>query len=62
MSDRVVIFRWPDVKGHLELELANLHKKMEMAETDRELWDLRGQCKALRKLLNLPDTLSFLRE
>lgn len=61
MSEHVVVYRWPDVLGHLELELAGIHKRMENADSDRELWELKGEARCLRKLINLPDTLTVLR-
>jgi len=61
MSERVVIYRWTEVRGHLELELASVHKKMENADGS-EMLKLAGEARALRKLLNLPETLTALKE
>lgn len=62
MSERIVVYHWAEVRGHLELELASVHKRMENAESDRALWELKGEAKCLRKLLVLPDTLTHLKE
>lgn len=61
MSERVVVYRWVEVRGHLELELASIHKKMENADGP-EMHRLQGEARALRKLLNLPETLTALKE
>ena len=61
MSERVVIYRWAETRAHLELELASVHKRMENAESDRELWELKGAAKQLRKMMTLPETLTFLK-
>jgi hypothetical protein len=61
MSERVVVYRWVEVKGHLELLLDSIHKKMEAADGP-EMHRLQGEARCLRKLLNLPDTLTALKE
>lgn len=62
MSDRIRIYRWLEVKGHLELDLSNVHRKMEACTDHDELLRLQGEARVLRRLLNLPETLSFLLE
>ena len=43
--DRVVVARWPEIERHLLEQLALTHTAMERAESDRELWELKGAAK-----------------
>jgi hypothetical protein len=60
--DRVIVARWAEIEKHLLGELASVGIALEKAESDRELWRAQGEARAYRKLLNLPATLTVLRE
>lgn len=62
MADRVVVYRWDQVRLHLESRLSQLHRQIEAADSDMDLWRLQGRAKELRELLNLPETLTVLTE
>lgn len=61
MASVVHIVRWPDILKHLETELASVRARLDTAE-GVEVHRLQGEARSLRKLLVLPDTLSFLKE
>ncbi len=59
--DKIIVYHWREVAGHLESELASVHRNMEHAEGD-ELLRLQGEARALRKFINLPNILTVLKE
>ena len=59
MADRVVVYHWAQIEEHLNRLLADVHKSMEPVEGP-EMHRLQGEARCLRKLLNLPDTLTVL--
>ena len=61
MASVVHIIRWPDILAHLEAELASTLQRLEAAE-GIEMHRLQGEARRIRKMLVLPDTLSFLKE
>jgi hypothetical protein len=59
-----IVFRlahWSEIETELKQLLENAQVKMENAETDRALWEAKGEVRALRSMLNLPTIITALR-
>ena len=52
---------WAEVEPHLKELLENAQVKMENAHNDRDLWEAKGEVRALRSMLNLPTIITALR-
>jgi hypothetical protein len=62
MANTVHVVHWREIRAHIEGELAAVASRLEGTDDRDQMLRLQGEARGLRKLLVLPDTLSFLKE